>query len=201
MRDKTGDYTPNNAYTDSNSYFDGSSHGIRLPTTWMERKKQTNTKSTIVLQYAVIIYSCIYIYVIPSENMILRNTPNAEMQNMSSKLHAAITSVMIPLSSPRPFCLNSNSAGRITAELTGLKMLLWAEELSGLTEQIFCWQKLTWQIKMLKNSSQQSRVYLRVHSYTNNISARQYLGIILYKRAYFTQVIVPRPTAVQVGSA
>lgn len=68
---------------------------------------------------------------IPSENMILRNTPNAEMQNMSSKLHAAITSVMIPLSSPRPFCLNSNSAGRITAELTGLKMLLWAQKLSG----------------------------------------------------------------------
>lgn len=71
------------------------------------------------------------IRVIPSENMILRQTPNAEMQNMSSKLHAAITNVMIPLSSPRPFCLKSNSAGRITAELTGLKMhLWWAEEVS-----------------------------------------------------------------------
>jgi len=71
------------------------------------------------------------IRVIPSENMILRHTPNAEMQNMSSKLHAAITNVMIPLSSPRPFCLKSNSAGRITAELTGLKMHLGcAEEVS-----------------------------------------------------------------------
>lgn len=49
------------------------------------------------------------------------------MQNISSKLQAAITSVMIPFSSPNPFCLKSNSAGRITAELTGLKIHLWGE--------------------------------------------------------------------------
>jgi len=64
VRDVTGDYTPNDAYTDSDTYFDWSSHGIRLPTTWMERKKQTNTKSTTIVQRActaVIIYACMYI--------------------------------------------------------------------------------------------------------------------------------------------
>jgi len=94
-----------------------------------KNKHQINNGRLSSPHYAVIVYAHVCLYVIPSENIILRNTPNAEMQNMSSKLHAAITSVMIPLSSPRPFCLKSNSAGRITAELTGLKMHLCAKEL------------------------------------------------------------------------
>lgn len=77
-------------------------------------------KTFLVGMIIILLY---YTYV-PSENIILIHTPNAEMANISSKLHAAITSVMIPFSSPRPFCLYSNSAGRITAELTGLRMHL-----------------------------------------------------------------------------
>lgn len=56
--------------------------------------------------------------------MILVHTPKAEIQNMSSKLQAAIINVIIPFSSPRPFCLKSSNAGNMTAELTGLKMHL-----------------------------------------------------------------------------
>jgi len=90
--------------------------------------------------------------------MILRHTPNAEMQNMSSKLHAAITSVMIPLSSPRPFCLKSNNAGRITAELTGLKIHLSAEELCRLGQFFVDKNK-----NALKDHSKSA--YRRVHTH------------------------------------
>jgi hypothetical protein len=112
-------YAQNQSNTDSNGYFHRPLHGVRLPTAW------TKTKETRLFVIPFIIgIRVVILIILPWENIILRHTPKAEMQNISSKLHAAITSVMIPLSSPRPLCLKSNSAGRMTAELTGLKMHL-----------------------------------------------------------------------------
>lgn len=85
-------------------------------------QKQRKPRSSVIIRFDKRALG--FFFFLPWENIILRHTPNAEMQNMSSKLHAAITSVMIPLSSPRPLCLKSNSAGRMTAELTGLRIHL-----------------------------------------------------------------------------
>lgn len=106
------------------------------------------------------------VFYVPSENIILRHTPKAEMQNISSKLQAAITNVMIPFSSPSPFCLKSNSAGRITAELTGLKIQLDEEECFFLYINAY---KTILEIRSIMYLNDDTRVLL-TYNVSNNFS-------------------------------
>jgi hypothetical protein len=59
-----------------------------------------------------------------SEKIIPRNIPNKDIAAISSRLDAAMTSVEIPLSSPKPRSLRESSDGTTTAGETAAKTQL-----------------------------------------------------------------------------